>query len=110
VTVVVAEITLYKSLCNCEVLFATPASQFTYPSIPLKKIIPLGVYPCKALTIVMMLLNLEEDSNSDAKVDQLDESQYGGRLHFTVPHRSRWTPGRVQVKSFCPGGVLVKSM
>jgi hypothetical protein len=52
VTVVVAEITLYKSLCNCEVLFATPASQFTYPSIPLKKIIPLGVYPCRALVVI----------------------------------------------------------
>jgi hypothetical protein len=45
VIVFVAEMILYESLCNCKALFSTPASQFTYPSIPLKKIIPLGVIP-----------------------------------------------------------------
>ena len=51
-TVFVAEITLYKSLCNCEALFATPASQVTNPSEPLKKIIPPRGYPWHTLRTV----------------------------------------------------------
>jgi hypothetical protein len=45
VTTFVAEIQLYKSLCNCEAISVKPASQFANPSKALHNIIPLEGQP-----------------------------------------------------------------
>jgi hypothetical protein len=58
-------------------------------------------------------LKLNHCDYADLEISQRNLDSYPENgppvLHFTVPHRSGWTPGRVRVKSSCPGSVLVLS-
>jgi hypothetical protein len=87
VTVLVAEITLYKSLCNDEALFAPPALQFTNHSKPLDKSWTPRVRPLSFTNHlgipenqVPHTTNHLESFNGRIKNKFFAQYQHGGRL------------------------------